>query len=109
MQTLLESLFQITRPTALLFDEPPIFAAGLQFLARKGIRVPEDVSVFCTDSDPTFAWCVPAIAHIRWDLRPVILRILRWAANVSRGRKDLKQTLVATEFVAGGTIGPPAG
>ena len=108
LQTLLESLFQITRPTALLFDEPPIFAAGQQFLARKGIRVPEDVSVFCTDSDPTFAWCVPAIAHIRWDLRPAILRILRWAKNVSRGRKDLKQTLVSTEFVMGGTIGPPA-
>jgi len=109
LQKLLESLFQITRPTALIFDEPPIFAAGLQFLARKGIRVPEDVSVFCTDSDPTFAWCEPAIAHIRWDSRPVILRILRWAANVSRGRKDLKQTLVSTEFVVGGTIGPPAG
>jgi hypothetical protein len=42
-------------------------------------------------------------------LRPVILRILRWAENVSRGRKDLKQTQVSTELVIGGTIGPPAG
>jgi hypothetical protein len=36
----------------------------------------------------------------------VVRRIVRWAANVSQGKRDLRQTLTKAEFVAGGTIGP---
>ena len=68
--------------------------------------MPEDVSLICTDSDPNFAWCEPSIAHIRWDYLPVVRRIVRWAANVSIGKTDLRQTSTKAEFVEGGTIGP---
>jgi len=102
----LESLFQLTPPTAILIDEVPFFAATQQFLARRRIRVPEDVSLICTDPDPSFVWCRPSISHIRWDSRPVERRIVRWAAAVSRGRQDLRQTSTPAEFVVGGTIGP---
>jgi hypothetical protein len=30
---------------------------------------------------------------------------VRWAATVSRGGKDVKQTSVPAEFIIGGTIG----
>lgn len=60
----------------------------------------------CTDADPAFAWCEPTIAHIRWDGRPVVQRVVRWAANVSHGRDDRRQTLTKAEFVEGGTVGP---
>lgn len=107
---LLRSLFQVTPPTALIVDEAPLFVAVQQFLAVVGLRVPQQVSLVCTDADPTFEWCQPTIAHIRWDPAPVVRRIVRWAAAVSRGRRDLKQTLTPAQFVAGGTIGPaPAG
>ena len=33
-------------------------------------------------------------------------RIVEWAANVSRGKADLRQTLTPATFVEGGTIGP---
>lgn len=102
----LESLFKITPPTALIIDEAPFFVAAQQFLAGRGLRVPEDVSLVCTDADPAFAWCKPAVSHIRWDSHPVVKRILRWVANVSTGEKDLRQTLTPAEFVTGGTIGP---
>jgi len=105
----LESLFQVTPPTALIIDEAPLFAAAQQFLARQGLRVPEDVSLVCTDPDPTFEWCNPTIAHIRWDSRPLARRIVRWAANVSCGKQDLRQTFTQAGFVAGGTIGPVPG
>ena len=105
-QACLEALFRVTPPTAMIIDETPLFAAAQQFLARREIRVPEDVSLTATDPDATFAWCVPSIAHIRWDSRPVVQRIVRWAANVSRGRKDVKQSFVAAEYVPGGTVGP---
>ena len=102
----LESMFQRTPPTALIVDEAPFYIAALQFLGQRRLRVPEDVSLVCTDEDPSFAWCQPAISHIRWDSRPVVRRIIRWAANVSTGKSDLRQTLTSAEFVRGGTIGP---
>lgn len=104
----LDSLFQVTPPTALIIDEAPFFVATMQFLARRGLHVPEDVSLICTDADPAFRWCQPSVAHIDWDSRPVVRRTLRWAANVGRGKPDLRQTLVPAEFISGGTIGPVA-
>ena len=94
------------RDGALLVDEAPFFVDTQQFLTRRGVRVPEDVSLVCTDADPAFEWCWPTVAHIRWDNRPVVRRILNWASNVSRGKKDKRQTVTAAEFVSGGTIGP---
>ena len=105
----LESLFQVSPPTALIIQKAPLFVAAQQFLAAQGLRVPQDVSLVCTDPDPSFAWCKPSVSHIRWDSRPVVRRIVRWAANVSQGKPDLRQTLTKAEFVPGGTIGPAKG
>lgn len=105
-QRLLTELLRITPPSAMIIDEPTLFTPAQQFLARRRIRVPEDISMICVDSDPTFAWCVPSITHLRWDFRPAIRRIVRWASNVSRGRRDIRQRFQPAEFVAGGTIGP---
>ena len=106
LQNLLVSLFQVTPPTALIIDEAPYFIATQQFLAGRGLRVPEQVSLICTDADPAFAWCTPAISHIHWDSEPIIQRIVAWARNVSRGRKDVRQTLREAKFIEGGTTGP---
>ena len=105
----LDSLFQFTPPTALIIEEAPLFAATQQFLASRRLRVPQEVSLVCTDADPTFDWCQPSVAHIRWDSRPVVRRIVRWAANVSQSKEDVRQTLTPAEFVPGGTIGPAKG
>jgi DNA-binding LacI/PurR family transcriptional regulator len=104
-QELMNSLFQVTPPTALIIDEASFFIATQQFLAGGGIRVPQQVSLICTDADPAFAWCRPAISHIRWDSGPVVRRIVRWAATVSRGGRDVRQTSVPAEFIVGGTTG----
>jgi len=103
---LLTKLFLSTPPTALIVDEAPQFIAALQFLGRRRLKVPEQVSLVCTDPDPAFAWCQPEVAHICWDARPLVRRIVRWAARVSRGQRDVRQTFAPAEFVPGGTIGP---
>lgn len=102
----LNSLFQVTPPTALIIQEAILFSAAQQFLARRGLRVPEDVSLICTDPDPTFVWCEPTIAHIHWRSRPFVRRIIRWADKVSRGKEDLVKSYAKAEFVNGGTVGP---
>lgn len=102
----LERLFQHTPPTALICGEPRLFAATQQHLARKGIHAPEQVSLICSDPDPTLSWCQPAIAHFSWDHRPVIRRVIRWANHIAAGKTDRQQTLFNRELVEGGTIGP---
>ena len=104
-QSCLAALFRTTPPTALIVDEPPYFLAAMQFLLSRGIRVPADVSLICTDDDPAFAHCEPPIACITWDNRDVVRRIVNWASNVQRGKPDIRQTLTPAEFIASGTIG----
>ena len=56
-QQVLDSLFGVTAPTALIIDEAHLYLAAQQFLLNRGIRVPQDVSLICTDVDPNFSWC----------------------------------------------------
>ena len=102
----LDGLFQVTAPTVLILDEPLLFHAAKHHLAHRGIHAPAQVSLVCAEPDPTFAWCLPTIAHFNWDYRPVVRRVVRWADNVARGKEDRRQTLTKIEFIEGGTIGP---
>ena len=102
----LDELFRVTPPTALILDEVPFFFAAQQFLVNRGLRVPQDVSLVCNDASPDFDWLLPKVAHIRWESKPLVRRIVRWAGNMSRGKQDKRQTLTPAEFVTGGTIGP---
>ena len=91
---------------ALIIEEPFLFTATYHFLASRGVRVPEDVSLLCTDEDPMFSWCEPSVAHISFDQRPVVRRVARWVAGVSRRNPEKRQKQDPAKFVAGGTIGP---
>jgi DNA-binding LacI/PurR family transcriptional regulator len=105
-QALLDSLFRVTPPTALIVQEAFLFSAAHHFLARNGLRVPDDVSLVCSDADSSFAWCLPAVSHIQWQSDPLLRRILRWAGHIGTGIEDLRQTLTEATFVEGGMIGP---
>ena len=102
---MLDELFRVTPPTAMIIDEPFLFHAAKDHLARRGILAPEQVSLICLDADPTFAWSQPSIAHLVWDSRPVVRRIVGWANDVAHGKEDLRQTLTKMKFVDGGTVG----
>jgi DNA-binding LacI/PurR family transcriptional regulator len=102
----LDSLFQTTAPTALIVDEPFLFKVAQLHLSRCGIHAPQHVSLICADPDPTFDWFHPSIAHIHWDIRKVVRRVVSWANNVARGKEDRRQSQIKAEFIEGGTIGP---
>ncbi len=105
----LDSLFRHTPPTALIVDQPSLCVAVLQHLSRLKLTAPEDVSLACTDMSDSFEWCDPSIAHIAWESRPVINRVVKWADNISRGREDRRKTASKVRLVPGGTIGPVPG
>lgn len=102
----LESLFQVTPPTALIVEEIPTFLAVRDHLARRGIIAPRDVSLICLDHDPSFSWCDPLPTHFNAESAPLTRRIARWAGNVARGVEDRRQTFTHARFIEGGTIGP---
>ena len=103
----LDSLFEVTPPTALVLDEPFAFLAAQQHLARKGIFAPQEVSLACCDPDPLFTWMRPGVAHIRWDAQPMVSRVADWVEKVAHGITDRSQSQTKAEFVEGGTIAPP--
>lgn len=105
-QSRLERLFEVTPPTALFVDEMLLFVATQQFLARKKLSVPEDVSLVSMETDPAFEWCSPAVARVRWARSPVLRRVVGWVNNIACGKKDQREMLTRAEFIDGGTIGP---
>lgn len=105
-QRCLESLFRLTPPTAIIVDEASYLIATFQFLLRRGITVPGDVSLVCTDNDPAFTHCEPPISLMSWEKEPLKRRILQWANNISRGKADHRSTTTPANFISGGTIGP---
>jgi DNA-binding LacI/PurR family transcriptional regulator len=106
---ILDEMFRLTPPTAVIIDEAQIFLAVQHDLARRGILAPEHVSLVATDQDPYFDYIRPTVAHIRCDTTPWARRITKWADHVAVGKEDRCQTLTKTIFVEGGTIGPPPG
>jgi len=80
--------------------------AAYQHLLQSGIRVPEDISLICSGFNSTMTWSKPAITHLETEPERIIPHVVRWAANVARGRNDLKKTYIQAGFVEGGTIGP---
>jgi DNA-binding LacI/PurR family transcriptional regulator len=106
---MLERLFRVTPPTALIIEETPRVIGVMEFLARRRIHVPEQVSLVSTDYDASLAWCHLGVAHMRWDDEPIVRRIVRWVAAVRRHRADRKIINFPAEFIPGGSIGPAPG
>jgi DNA-binding LacI/PurR family transcriptional regulator len=103
---LLEKLFHKTPPTAIIIDEICWFVAALAFMARRGIRVPEQVSLVSGDCEPLLDYCHPPMAHMRWESRLIVRRVVRWVDAVRKGKADRKTIDIPAEFVPGGSIGP---
>jgi DNA-binding LacI/PurR family transcriptional regulator len=106
LQRLLNSLFATTPPTAIVAGDLDMYHAAQQFLARRKLLVPEDVSLISGDPDPSFGWYRPTVAHFNWDSALWVRRIVRWAENIAHGKSDTRKALTQAEFVDGGTVGP---
>lgn len=109
LRCMLVELFRHSPPTALIFQESPIFVAARTYLAERGIVSPKDISLLVAGHDDSFAWSDPIPTHIEWDYQPVVRRVVRWAKNVAQGKEDVRQSGTESKFIEGGTIGPVPG
>lgn len=108
LERVIDSLFQYTKPTALIIGDAVLFNAVQLHLAHKGIFAPKNISLFCNDTEESFKWTRPDITHIQWDHRPSVRRIIQWAKNISQGVKDRKKSYTKAVLHEGETIGPVA-
>lgn len=108
LHEMLESLFKLTPPTALVIADKVTFFATRQFLHEKGIRVPGDVSLVCHEHINAFTWSEKAVAYIHWDWGPVSRRLRNWMKNISRNKEDVRQTFVKPVFLPGRTLDRPS-
>ncbi len=106
LHALIDEIFRVTPPTAIVAAGPVYFFAIQQRLLQKGLRIPQDVSMVCSSGDPNFRLLRPSVAHVSWNNLSWVNRIGRWADNVSRGKKDQRQSLSKTKFIDGETLGP---
>lgn len=101
-----ENMLRFTPPTAILANEPTLFLAVQQQLLQSGLRIPEDISLVCSDGSPAFRWLSPSVAHVSWKSEPWVRRIGNWAGHISQGKTDRRQSLTRAKFIEGGTVGP---
>ena len=102
----LEKLFEHTPPTAMIIGDSVLFHAIQNHLSRRGINAPQDISLISNDYTESFDWTRPSVAHIQWDYRPTIRRVMQWLKNISQGREDRKRSYTKANFHDGDTIGP---
>jgi DNA-binding LacI/PurR family transcriptional regulator len=106
LDSCLDGLFRFTPPTALIVNQAHQCVAVFSFLARRGLRVPQDVSVVCMFADPVFKWSLPSVDHFAAPREQYITRIARWVNGVAKGRADQRQVMFDSMYIPGGTVGP---
>lgn len=100
----LESLFQVTPPTAILFDDRVLDHAIRKFLSRKSGAAFRRVVCIPTEYHSSFEWAYPGSSYISWDSKVLIRSVLRWADRVASGEAKPQQTSIKANFVDGGDL-----
>ena len=103
----LEKTFRFTPPTAIITTYGKWMAGVLSFLAQRGLRAPQDISLFSINEDDWFEWIEPEISCLRGDDTQMVRRIVRWSQALARGKADHNLISFPLRWVKGGTIGPP--
>lgn len=106
LEKLLNSLFRVTPPTAMIFVNPAICVASLAYIGRKGVSIPGDISIVSMTSGSVFDLLPQRLAHFQWPIDRHINRIVRWVERIAIGEREAEKITFSAVFHAGETIGP---
>lgn len=104
LHQLLEALFAVTPPTALLVHESRYLQAIASFFNRRRILVPRDCSLILMYPDPASDWWQPPLARFRWKDTRHLQHLSRWLKSVRAGQSSMEQHHQETEFTPGETV-----
>jgi LacI family transcriptional regulator len=96
------------RPTAFVVTHTHHYATVATHLARRGLRVPEDVSLICRSEDPFLQFMRPRPAFYRANMEVAAKLLFDRVRHAIEGTaKPGDQRLLVPELIAGGSVGPP--
>jgi DNA-binding LacI/PurR family transcriptional regulator len=103
-----DSLWRGTPPTALIVLRPLQTLTLMTHLARKGVRIPEDVSLVALDDNPVLGRLVPVPSHYRKDIAHFAALLRRSIEQAMSGRGSGPRGIrVIPELDRGETLQPP--
>lgn len=94
------------RPTALLCMSDELALAALAAAARRGLGVPDDLSVVGFDDTPPARWAQPPLTTVRQDLVGKGRVAGELALHLLTGGRTPEPAIVDTEFVVRDSTGP---
>lgn len=111
LEKLLDSLFQVTPPTALICWTLGSVNGALGWLTRRGIRVHQEVSLVSLGHDLATDWFRPGlqVANVQTDDGIIGQSVIKWLDGVIAGQPDNRQTWCPFSFDEGNSIGPAKG
>jgi len=95
----LDSLFKYTPPTAILVGDPILYVGVRNYIAERRGLPSRQVTLICSDYDPRFDWCQPAVPHFRWDAGALVRHTMHWVNQLAKGKEDKRQHLVPAELM----------
>lgn len=104
LERILESLFRVTPPTAIITLDPSHCVAALMFLGNLGLAVPRDVSLICTCPDPYLTFSSAKISHFEWPLDQQVRYVLKWIGDVKRGQLKLGVKVLHAKLIQHGGV-----
>ena len=107
LRALLDSLFRVTPPTALIVTQPMWTHGVLSFASSRSIQIPGQLSLFAYGIEHLLPWHIPTISHMVADDLPVVKRALDWIRNIAKGHEDRRNVTYPARNVEGGTLAPP--
>ncbi|MBI4624023.1 MAG: substrate-binding domain-containing protein [Verrucomicrobia bacterium] len=107
----LDALFNSSHaPTALLVAKPEHVFAVVIYLLKRGLSVPDTVSLIARDQDYLFETVNPPVSHYQFEEEEFAHRLSRLMLKlVSQGSLSLEPNLIFPKFFAGGTVKRCAG
>ena len=101
---IVESAFALDPPTAFVLLDWKELVTVHCFISRRGLRVPEDVSLVLLNDQMEAAWFHPGLARFRFPEKRLVQAMVRWLEEGDDGG-NLSISPPA-DFIEGGTIAP---
>ncbi|MEV6108740.1 LacI family DNA-binding transcriptional regulator [Streptomyces sp. NPDC051940] len=94
-------------PTALFASSDQMALGAIEALRRRGLRVPEDLSVVGFDDLPEVRWCAPPLTTVRQPLSEMGKLAVRTVLGLAQGVEPASPRVeLATELVIRASTGP---
>lgn len=100
----LDSLFEVTPPTAIFISHNAQLLAVENYLARHRGRELRNVRLVSTDYHQHYDWCDPPIPHFKWEAQAAVRRVVKWVEDLASGEVNRRQKLVRARFVGAEAI-----